>query len=135
MIQVERSPPARRSAAPVIFVVPADVVTCTVETRPDRPRASRSDFTGTASFSPLRRVASATATGPQRCTGESALCGSSTPTRYGIGVPKTSAASSVVPPEVEWKSASIGLPSQSSTSPFVAWTAAVVRGCSPAIPP
>jgi hypothetical protein len=39
-----------------------------------------------------------------------------------------------LPPEVEWKSASIGfLPRE--TSPVVAWTAAVVRALSAATPP
>ena len=66
VIQVERRPPASRSAAPVVFVVPAGVVTCTVETRPDGPRVSRSDVTGARDLRPLRRAASATATGPQR---------------------------------------------------------------------
>ncbi len=121
--------------APVTLVVPAAVTTPAVATRPEGPRVSSSAVTGVRSFSPLRSAVSATGVGPQRWTGERALCGSSTPIRYGTGLPNTSAAASVAPPEVEWKSASIGLPSHSSTSPFVAWIAAVVRGFSPLTPP
>jgi hypothetical protein len=110
-------------------------VTSTRATRPEAARVSFRPVTGARSFRPLRSTASATGVGPHRCTGESELHGSSAPTRYGTAVPKTSATSAVAPPEVEWKSAFTGRPSQSITWPFVACTAAVVRGCSPRTPP
>ena len=80
------------------------VVTSAEPTRPEAAFTSRIPVTGVPSFSPLRATTSVTTTGPQLCTGELALCGSSTATRYGTEVPKASSADAVRPPEVEWKS-------------------------------
>ena len=49
--------------------------------------------------------------------------------------PKASAAETVRPPEVEWKSVSAILPSYVTTSPAVAWIAFVARASSASTPP
>ena len=115
VIHVERSPAAERSAAPVTFDVPAVVPTSTLSTRPEAPRASLSAVTGVRSFSPFRIVVSGTGVGPQRIEGRQIAVRVVHGDEIGHRLSEDlDPAATVFPPEVEWKSASIGLPSQRS---------------------
>src|SRR3954471_24028295 len=117
MNQVERSPSAARSSPPPTMLCPVGSVSVAVTTRPDGPgTGARSS---TVPFRPSAFAAFAPSTAAVQVTYGDASYGSSTDARYGTARPPGNASlcAAVRPPELDEKSALIGLPCQVTTCP------------------
>src|SRR5690349_13857753 len=100
---VDRTPSRVRTLVPGISTVPCDPMTVSVFTRPDELSCACASMTRPFIFRRFASVAPVKATGPHVWCGEIESYGSATDTRYGTGLPQTSSADAVRPPDVEKK--------------------------------
>ena len=135
------SSPTDRSAAPgppgrKSLRAPEATTKSVMELGARLPRARFSAAADQTQSRPLLGQSSSASVDPQTWCGEMASKASSTPTRYGMaGGPHSSSREAVFPPEVEWYTVHASAPSDLTTSPRVASTAALARESSARIPP
>ncbi len=134
---VERSPSFVRTTSPGTTTSPFVLVRMRSSTRSEGLSVTRTSSSLPGTLNVEVSFAAVNANGPQVWCGEAVSYGSGTPTRYGTASPRaqTSSIDAVRPPDVEKKNVVATLPSNSSTWPAVASTAAFVVGFSAATPP